>query len=67
MTAPDKAAVHFYISTDIDVAIAVSNIRRLELLADFPPAVCSLLATVVSELANNILKYAHRGTIQLTR
>ena len=67
MTAPDKAAVLFYISTDIDVAIAVSNIRRLELLADFPPAVCSLLATVVSELANNILKYAQRGTIQLIR
>ena len=40
MTAPDKAAVHFYISTDIDVAIAVSNVRRLEMLADFPPAVC---------------------------
>lgn len=60
-------SVHFLIHSDMDVSIAVLRTTKHEITADFPVAERSLIATTVSELARNIIKYATRGSIRLTR
>ncbi len=67
MTATSLRTEHFSIGADIDVNIAVVKTGKLELTAGFPAPERSLIATVVSELGRNIIKYAGRGSIRLGR
>ena len=68
MNAPTASAMQrFPISSDIDLHIAVARTPHLELLAGCPSVDRSMIATVVSELGRNILKYAQRGHIRLRR
>ena len=57
---------HFSISSKVDVNIAVLKTGKLDLTAIFPEAERSLLATAVSELGQNIVKYAGRGGLRLS-
>ena len=66
MNSAPHAAVHFSISSHLDVDIAVLKTSKLELVSCFPESERFLLATVVSELGRNIVKYARRGSIRLT-
>ena len=57
---------HFSISSRIDVNMAVLKTGELEFTAIFPEAERSLLASAVSELGQNIVKYAGRGSLRLS-
>ena len=55
---------YFSISSNVDVNIAALKTGQLDMTAIFPDADRSLLATAVSELGSNIVKYAGRGGIR---
>lgn len=57
--------VHFTIHSDIDLDIAVLKTLQLPMTNVFCIADRALIATIVSELGHNILKYARRGSIRL--
>lgn len=57
---------HFSISSKVDVNIAVLKTGQLDFTAIFPKPECSLLATAVLELGQNIIKYAERGVLRLS-
>lgn len=67
MKATVQASKRYSISSKIDVDIAVVQTSKLDLLDCFPVPERALLATVVSELARNITKYANRGSVRITR
>jgi anti-sigma regulatory factor (Ser/Thr protein kinase) len=50
-----------------DLTAAVLGIQKLDLLRDSSPIDRSLLATMVSELGSNILKYARQGSMKICR
>lgn len=50
---------------DHDVAVAVMHARQQSALVGFDESTCCRIATAVSELARNILKYADEGDIVL--
>lgn len=53
------------ISGDHDVAVAVTQARQKSASVGFDESTCCRIATAVSELARNILKYADEGDIVL--
>lgn len=55
------------VSEPVDNVLAISAVRRLCAAIGFPETEQFLIATVVSELATNIIHYAGRGEILLTR
>ncbi len=56
----------FYrLHSPLDLRLAVAAVARLPSLARFSPVDLSLLATVLSELGSNILKYAGSGHIRV--
>lgn len=57
----------FLVSDMIDVQIAVSRISNPLFIKDASPIDRSLLGTMVSELATNIIKYAGRGLIRMSQ
>ncbi len=56
---------HIPIRADTDVLAARQKGRALGLQAGFSSIDITLLATAISELARNILLYAHEGEIEL--
>lgn len=57
----------FRIGGEADVRVLVQSIPRHGVLAGVSEIDRSLIATIVSELASNIVKYAGRGTLRVCR
>lgn len=57
----------FHIADPMDLRIAVARTARLDLLKGGSEVDRSMIATIVSELATNIVKYAGRGTVRIRR
>ncbi len=57
--------VQLPISSDLDLVRAREQGRVLAGQLGFPPSDLTLVATAISELARNIVRYAHRGEIVL--
>ncbi len=57
----------FYLYEKIDLEITKARTSKLPMLRDLPDAERSIIVTIVSEFGSNILKYASRGTLQVTR
>lgn len=57
----------FRIGGEGDVRVLVQSMPRHGVLASVPDIDRSLISTIVSELASNIVKYAGRGTIRVCR
>nr|WP_315204299.1 ATP-binding protein [uncultured Albidiferax sp.] len=55
----------FRLHSALDLRMAVADVAHMPSLARFSPVDLSLLATVVSELGSNILKYAGSGHIRV--
>ena len=64
-TKPDVSI--FMVSDQSDVQIAVSSITRPFFITEASDIDRSLIGTMVSELATNLVKYAGRGSIALCR
>ncbi len=62
---PDTAM--FSIRDRADLNLALSQVGRLGLLRDASDVDKTLIKTVISELGTNIVKYAHRGFIRVSR
>ncbi len=58
-------ARRFTIKNDFDVSHAVYSTLALAKEAGFNPTLQTMIATAVSELAMNIVKYAHNGKITI--
>ncbi len=53
------------VASEVDAKRVVLEATRFSRSAEFAEPQCVMIATAVSELARNILKYAHRGEIRL--
>ena len=67
MNTSGRTTVRFSINSTVDVDIAALKTAKLKLIECFPESERSILATVVSELGRNIIKYAGSGSIRLTQ
>lgn len=59
--------VRIAITSDEDILQARQRAHQLAKRAEFPPLDLALIATIVSELAHNILQHAGRGEILIKR
>ena len=59
--------ITFQVSHQSDVFIGIHRIREAGLLAGASDMDRDLVATIISELGSNIVKYAQRGSISVTR
>jgi anti-sigma regulatory factor (Ser/Thr protein kinase) len=57
----------FRLLSDSDLRVAVARTQRLDLLRGGSDIDRSIVATIVSELGSNIVKYAGRGVLRLER
>jgi serine/threonine-protein kinase RsbT len=55
------------IASELDIVTARQRGRTLALQLDYSSTDATLIATAISELARNIVRYARRGEIVLTR
>jgi anti-sigma regulatory factor (Ser/Thr protein kinase) len=60
-------AEHFSIARPLDLQLAVLRCQRSTLLHGASDLERSVIATIVSELGSNLLKYAKEGTLELRR
>jgi serine/threonine-protein kinase RsbT len=60
-----SAELHLRIRTEMDASRAVLESTEYSQAAGFPETPSRMIATAVSELARNILKYADMGEIRL--
>jgi anti-sigma regulatory factor (Ser/Thr protein kinase) len=60
-------AERFEIARPLDLQLAVLRCQRSALLRGASDLERSIVATIVSELGSNVLKYAERGTVELQR
>jgi serine/threonine-protein kinase RsbT len=51
------------ITTESDLSVAVLEARRIALEIGFSAVIAAKIATAVSELTRNVLKYAERGVV----
>jgi serine/threonine-protein kinase RsbT len=56
---------HFHIATEADMVIARQKGREMARSLGFPVSEQALIATAISELTRNMLKYAGRGELAL--
>lgn len=63
----DDATVYFTISDSADLSAAVVSTVRLPLLKEASEVDRTMIATMVSELGSNIVKYAKRGVLRVCR
>lgn len=67
--APSRTGVqdvaHFRLRSLLDLRLATTDVQRLPSLVNCAPVDLSLLATLVSELGSNILKYAGSGELRV--
>lgn len=59
--------IRFTLDSNAGLQVAVANVKSSALLRDFSPDDRSLIAVVVAELGSNILKYAGKGSIGVSR
>ena len=62
---PETAS--FHLGDQADLRIAVARIQRWPWLREGSDIDRSMIATIVSELGSNILKYAGRGALSVSR
>jgi len=67
MTSVDDATAYFTINDKADLSAAVVLASRLPLLKEGSEVDRTMIATIVSELGSNIIKYASRGVLRLCR
>ena len=67
MNEPDDATAYFTITDSADVSAAVVGTSRLHLLREGSETDRAMIATIVSELGSNIVKYAKRGVLRVCR
>jgi serine/threonine-protein kinase RsbT len=58
--------LHIPIITEVDIVTARQRGRALAAELGFPSSEQALIATAISELARNIIQYAHRGDVEIT-
>ncbi len=63
----DRNQTRFPIRNDTGIAWSVMEARKAATAIGFDENMCQMIATAVSELANNIIKYAGRGEILMNR
>ena len=63
----DRNQTRFPIRNDTGIAWSVMEARKAAIAIGFDEIICQMIATAVSELANNIIKYAGRGEILMDR
>ena len=63
--SPVQDTAHYRLRSLMDVHLAASDVQRLPSIAHCASVDLSLLATLVSELGSNILKYAGTGHIRV--
>ncbi len=61
----EQETAHFRLHSLLDLRLATADVQRLPSLAQCTPVDLSLLATMVSELGSNILKYAGSGQMHV--
>lgn len=57
----------FHLADQTDLRIAVARTQRLALLREGSDIDRSMIATIVSELGSNIVKYSGRGAVRISR
>ena len=57
--------IHLQIDSDFDIIVARQKGRQMANELGFGPTDATLIATAISELARNMVAYAHRGEIVL--
>ena len=60
-------SVRIPVRNETGIALSVMKARNAAMAIGFDEVKCQMIATAVSELANNIIKYAGRGEILLDR
>jgi len=55
------------VRNETGIAWSVMEARKVAVAIGFDETICQMIATAVSELANNIIKYADRGEILMDR
>ena len=63
----DDSTAYFTICDSADVSAAVLTTIRLPMLKEAPEVDRTMIATIVSELGSNIVKYAKRGGLRVCR
>lgn len=67
MNKADDTTAYFTITDSADVSAAVVGTSRLPLLREGSETDRAMIATIVSELGSNIVKYAKRGVLRVCR
>jgi serine/threonine-protein kinase RsbT len=63
----DKNQIRIPVRDETGIAWSVMEARKVAMAIGFDEIICQMIATAVSELANNIVKYAGRGEIIMER
>ena len=63
----DMNQIRIPVRDETGIAWSVMEARKVAMAIGFDETICQMIATSVSELANNIIKYAGRGEIILER
>ena len=63
----DRNPIRIPVSDETGTAWSVMEARKAAKAIGFDENICQMIATAVSELANNIVKYAGSGEILMTR
>ena len=63
----DMNQIRIPVRNETGIAWSVMEARKAAIAIGFDEIICQMIATAVSELANNILKYAGRGEILMDR
>ena len=59
--------VRITVRNETGIALSVMKARQAATAIGFDEVMCQMIATAVSELANNIIKYAGQGDIRMDR
>ena len=62
-----KNQIRIPVRDETGIAWSVMEARKAAIAIGFDEVICQMIATAVSELANNIVKYAGRGEIMMER
>ena len=63
----DMNQIRIPVRNETGIAWSVMEARKAAIAIGFDENICQMIATAVSELANNIIKYAGRGEILMDR
>jgi serine/threonine-protein kinase RsbT len=63
----DRNQIRIAVRDETGTAWSVMEARKAAMAIGFDENICQMIATAVSELANNIVKYAGRGEILMDR